>query len=512
MIADFRNAPPPQIEADLCIVGGGMAGIALAHRFAGSRLRVALIESGGTAFDADTQRLYAGDLVGLPYFDPTVTRLRFLGGSSNHWTGQTGVLEPHDMQPRAWVPGPAWPIQPDELGKWVSPAARLLQFQGESYDLAELFRAIGLPPSPFAATGLQLHAWRHSEPPLAFAAAYGPALAAAANVQLWLHANVTDIHTGPDARHVTGLALRSLSGQAATLRARAYVLACGGIENPRLLLSATGTMPMGLGNAHDQVGRCFMEHPNVPIATLAPGSLAELYPYVTRSPGIGQPTDWRGAISLSATFRAREQCLGATLKLDLPRVGLTGAVRKGGIGHVLRHPGGIGRNLWRHYVDGLIPTPLDLPDQPLVIELEQAPDPDSRITLGEERDALGLRQPLLDWRLGTAERRTAALFATEIAREFGRRGWGRVRRAAWLDAPGAAWPDELEGAHHHMGTTRMSTDPRSGVVDPDCRMHGIDNLYIAGCSVFPTGGYVNPSLTILALALRLGEHLARELG
>ena len=510
MIHDFRRAPPAQIDTDLCIVGGGMAGIALAHRLAGRRLDICVLESGDDAFDRDTQSLYAGDITGLPYFDPTTTRLRHFGGSSNHWTGQTGVLEPHDMAPRAWVPGPAWPISHAALAPWYAPAARLLRFQGEGYAPAPLFRSIGLPASPFAGDALQVHIWRHSDPPIRFAAAYGPHLAAAPNIRVMLGANVADIATTENASHVTGLEIRSLAGHRAIVRARAYVLACGGIENPRLLLNATTTQKMGLGNAHDQVGRHFMEHPNVPVGRLAPADLAGLYPYVVRSPRVHQQTDWRGAVSLSPAVRTREQALGATLKLDLPRVGVLGGT---GPGHAATHPGAFAANLWRRYVDGLVPTPRALPMLDLVMELEQAPDPDSRITLTAERDAIGLRQPALHWRLGALEKRTARLLAAEVARAFGRQGWGRLQPAPWLATPddtplNDTWPDDLEGAHHHMGTTRMSDDPRHGVVNPDGRLHGTDNLYIAGCSVFPTGGYVNPSLTILALTLRLAEHLA----
>ena len=140
----------------------------------------------------------------------------------------------------------------------------------------------------------------------------------------------------------------------------------------------------------------------------------------------------------------------------------------------------------------------------LNVRLEQTPNPNSRITLSQDLDALGLKRLNLDWRLTELEKRTVKVLAMTIGSEFGRLNMGRFQLPQWLVEDGdPGWT----GGCHHMGTTRMSDNPKLGVVNSDCRVHGVNNLYVAGSSVFPTSGFVNPTFTIVALALRLVDHL-----
>jgi choline dehydrogenase-like flavoprotein len=138
---------------------------------------------------------------------------------------------------------------------------------------------------------------------------------------------------------------------------------------------------------------------------------------------------------------------------------------------------------------------------------EQAPNPDSRVTLDRERDALGMPRVRLDWRLTNLDRRSFGVFYDVLGRELGRSGAGRVQMRDWVRADGPSWPATLSGGWHHMGTTRMHADPKQGVVDANCRVHGLRNLYVAGAAVYPTAGAVNPTLTLVALSLRLSDHL-----
>jgi choline dehydrogenase-like flavoprotein len=156
-------------------------------------------------------------------------------------------------------------------------------------------------------------------------------------------------------------------------------------------------------------------------------------------------------------------------------------------------------------------------DLALLVRAEQAPNPDSRVTLGTERDALGLPRPRLDWRLSPSDVHSVAVLVETLRAEFERLGLGRVEPAAWLaDAAGGWRTDPLISAHpiggyHHMGTTRMADDPRRGVTDGRTRVHGLGNLYVAGSSLFPTSGWANPTLTIVALALRTADEVSRVL-
>jgi choline dehydrogenase-like flavoprotein len=186
-----------------------------------------------------------------------------------------------------------------------------------------------------------------------------------------------------------------------------------------------------------------------------------------------------------------------------------GGRRTGDIGRLLRDPMSAARNLWRRGVQkrhaGFPVTAINV-----LIDLEQRPDPESRITLTDERDRLGMRKASVDWRLAEQERHTAAVFADILRRFFGETGVGRMRSEPWLQETGPIG-DELAGTYHHIATLRMSTGPESGVVDADCMVHGTDNLFVAGCAVFPTGGHANPTFTIIALALRLADRLRSRL-
>jgi choline dehydrogenase-like flavoprotein len=140
--------------------------------------------------------------------------------------------------------------------------------------------------------------------------------------------------------------------------------------------------------------------------------------------------------------------------------------------------------------------------------IDSVPNPDSRVTLSDRRDALGMPRVRLDWRLEALDYHSARRALEIVGAEVGRAGIGRVR--VTLDDP-SKWPEDLAGGYHHMGTTRMSNDPHRGVVNRNGRVHGVRNLFVAGSSVFPTAGSGTPTLTIVALALRLAERLKRAL-
>ena len=173
----------------------------------------------------------------------------------------------------------------------------------------------------------------------------------------------------------------------------------------------------------------------------------------------------------------------------------------------------VARGMFRATPDDPYHPPYDL-SRPIrfYTRLEQCPNPDSRVKLIGEQDALGLNRIALDWQLTDLDKRSLRRSQELIGAEFGRLGVGRFKLDDWLLADDNSWPEDLHGGHHHMGTCRMSDDPKRGVVDRDCRVHGFDNLYVAGSAVYPTTGYVNPTLTVVALALRLADHLKTKFG
>ena len=240
------------LEADLAIVGAGPAGITLARAVAGRGRRVLLLEGGGREYEADSQDLYAGTNVGLPYYELEAARLRMLGGTTNHWTGRSVPLDANVFEHRDWVPHSGWPFGLDELLPYYQRAQEVLKLGPFVYQPEPAAR-LPLDPAVIRHGFRQIHQFSFGE-------AYGPELAAADQIDLVLHANVTDIQAHADLRRVERLAIRTLDGRRLSARARAFALACGGLETARLLLASNRQAPAGLGNQNDVVGRYFMEH------------------------------------------------------------------------------------------------------------------------------------------------------------------------------------------------------------------------------------------------------------
>ncbi len=544
MIRDLATAPlqaAPE-PVDLCIIGAGAAGITLARTLAQSGLRILLLESGGPGFEAEAQAFAAGQQVpavgdlqmpGLHYRNTLLaSRLRQLGGSTGHWGGWCMPLQPNDFARRPWVAHSGWPIEYAALVPYYQQAQAICELGPFNYD-DDLWRLAGLDPLPLSAMPLRGCYWQLS-PPTRFAR-YADALADHPDVHLWLHARVLKLHLTSDGGEVGAVALAGPDEQPYRLRAARVVLAGGGIENARLLLLSSDEAPAGIGNDHDQVGRYFLEHPHVPVADVVPQDLSRMRAYFEprqlRLPAgyARERVELIPALRLAASRQQERGLLNGSVQLFSqlraapagPGVAalqaLRAAWRRGELPEdtaaVLREAlsgsGEIAGVGWR-VLRGQPARPRVLDWAVLFARIEQAPDPASRIQLGRERDPGGQPQAVLDWRLGEAEWQTARQLAVDAAQVLAATGIARVRLMPWLRTPDGPWHERLEGGNHHMGTTRMAASPRQGVVDADCRVFGVANLYVAGSSVFPTSGFANPTLTLVALTLRLAAHLRRH--
>jgi choline dehydrogenase-like flavoprotein len=493
-------------DADLCIVGAGAAGITIARDLAGSPVRICLLEGGGFEASEASQELYEGGMLSryterpgsLDYL--RASRLRFFGGSTNHWAGWCRPLDALDFEPRPWVPHSGWPFRRETLEPWYRRAAETCEippFGDEPPLPAEGPRAA----YPLDARRVATRRF-HISPPTRFGERYRREIVEAPNIRLFLDANAVALHADPPVARLDRIAVRAGDGRAFTVRPRGAVLATGGIENARLLLLSNHEQPEGLGNRHDRVGRYFMDHPFVDRAgrwwLAAPatpaGEPAELYRQTGPDPVVGGRS--RGVFVVDARVREREQLLHGMVQVaDLWRW-RTDAF-DAGVAHLAGAAATLGSGESHQQV--LSAT--------LLCVGEQAPNPESRVTLMEARDRFGLRRAQLDWRLTELDARSVRRTAEIAADALGAALAGRARLLLSETDP---WP-ETTGRSHHMGTTRMHDDPRRGVVDADCRVHGLANLWIAGSSVFPTCGYANPTLTLVALAHRLADRLRREL-
>lgn len=520
MIVDFRTVDDGlSVDADLCIVGAGAAGISLAREFAGTGVSVCVVESGGLEFDGDTQALYAGETAGVPYYDLTTCRLRFFGGSTNHWAGWCRPLDPMDFQERSWVPDSGWPIGRADLDPFYERVLPIFEIGPMSFG-AEAWDGLDVRPPGFDPAKLRSMFWQFSPPPVHFGDKYRKELEDSSNIRVFLNANLVGIDVDDNGAEVSSIAVRSLTGKSGGIAAKQFVLACGGIENARILLTANSVEPAGLGNRHDLVGRYFMEHPNVQSGlVMARDTLPLMEDFVLH---FRDGVPFQPGFSPSETFQRERQILNSSIRFAyVPDFesgthafrelwhGLEDGRLVDGMGEkvwtVLTDIDDVARNVYRRVVEGK-----NFVTRPKYVyaacETEQMPNPDSRVTLIEEKDALGMNRVRLDWRLTDLDRRTVEVMTRTFAEELGRTDLARLKIEDWL-LQESGWSEDIQAGNHHMGTTRMSDDPRKGVVDRHCRVHGISNLHVAGSSVFPSGGFTTPTFTIVALALRLADRL-----
>ena len=521
MLIDLRQGGPELFEADVAIVGSGAAGNALARSLLETGLKVLLLESGGLDYEPETADLNRGINVGQPYYDLDRARLRFFGGTTAIWGGRCAELDPIDLQQRAWVPHSGWPIGIDELRPWYQAARSLL-------DIPAPERSVRPGLLDQLATGeLAVKHWCFDHDFERFGAARNADLINHPNAVVAIHATVRELVPNAAVSCVDHLQIRSGSGRAHRANARTYVLAAGGLENPRILLASNSVAPAGLGNDHDLVGRFFMEHPHGRGGRIVGAPVWRLL-NAFRARRLGR-TEVAPLITLTDEAQRRERALNGALTVAArPPPDGKAAITKRGY-QFIKHrigPTSRGRALWRAYrrvlrrarplwSAALAARCLAGQEEPtLVLRAEQAPNPDSRVTLTGDVDSTGMPRISLDWRMNRQDVDSAAALVNAFARQARVAGVGEVEVAKWLDGGGSEWvTDPLVSAHpiggyHHIGTTRMAADPKRGVTDQWGRVHGLSNLYVAGSSLFPTSGWANPTLTIIALALRTAEHIA----
>jgi len=548
MIIDARTLPGrKEIQTDICIVGAGTAGITLAQEFIGAKFSVCLLESGGPRAEPETQSLAWGENVGHPYFSLDTAYARFFGGSTNRWMIDAGnqrfgarmrPFDPIDFEERDWLPYSGWPFNKAHLDPYYDRAQEIFNIAPPSFGISDWVDINRSPQLVFADDrvktvifkfGLSSH----------FLNKYLPEVAGAPNITTYQYANVTNIETDEAAGNVTRLQVACLNGTRFSVSARLVILATGGIETPRLLLASNDAQKEGLGNRYDLVGRYFMEHLHFVSGIFVPSTpemfkTTGLYNHVQDVNGVSII----GKFAIAEAVLRREKLLNFAAEL-VPRVMLYSslgeianppissesiqsfrtvgaAVRRGTLPE---NPGRHLKNMWEGIDDITVTAYRNMKKRSLrtfskkkikafwlASMSEQAPNPESRVTLSSERDNFGQNRAKLDWRLGPFDIQSVIRSQEILMEAIDRAGLGRLYIQFREDTP----PQKVTGGWHQMGTTRMHTDPKKGVVDENCRVHGISNLYISGPSVFPTGGYANPALTTVALAVRLADYLKKK--
>jgi choline dehydrogenase-like flavoprotein len=557
VIIDTREVPAgTALRCDLCIVGAGPAGIALAHSLRDRGRDVILLESGGIDFDASLEDLNKGEVVDPLVHGPLEDyRRRRLGGATTAWGGRCVPYDAIDFEVRSFVPDSGWPLTKRDLDPYYERAHVYFDLGAYNYSPKEVLLSPdrerpmipGLVSDEVSTESLYLFS-----PPTNFGRKYREALASSPRVRVYLFANVLEMTTDAAGVRVTSVEVATPSGRKFTVAANCFVLAAGGLDVTRLLLCSNKVHPPGLGNAHDLVGRYYMCHAihHVEVELRDKGAVwdyertrdgawCQRAIFLTEEkqrqygllnhrariehPDIADPSHGSGV--LSATYLAKAVLMSQVAKrylsdrVNVLSKGVLGRPPEGmalsqlyfehgknvvlGVGDVAR----IARR-WlfdRILSDRKLPSLVmesEANSYTLRIDTEQAPNPASRVTLADDHDAFGQRRVRVDWRVTGLDRRCLEEIARRIGAAIADSGAGRIRSIPEL-APQAT-------GGHHIGTTRMAGDPTRGVVDANCKVHGVDNLYVASSSVFPTSSYANPTLTIVALALRLADHLAQS--
>lgn len=511
-----------EIQTGICIVGAGVAGQTVAMRLAAAGVHVLLVESGGLEFNAPTQALSDGDTSGEPYYDLISSRLRLFGGTAAIWGGRCAELDSIDFEERDYVPHSGWPLRKVDLQPYYDRAYQSLGITQPRGKPADQDR--------FQSDQLEVGYWRFDENGERFTNTSRGNLS---DVHTLINATLTKVDISEEG-HVTAMTVSAQNGRNTKIMAKHFVLAAGAIETIRLLMGSVADCPNGFGNANGLLGRYFMEHPHARGGEIVSDKLAtslRAFPRMRRSNGqrfaayvrLTEAEQRRHGVlnsALSLAPRRHEgrspeliRSLKEKLKHDLPSTRFWRTSYKGlkGLSKRAREQIDPWASVWAVKQSG------SKRGLYAVIRAEQAPNEASRVRLSQRKDQFDLPLADLHWHLSDLDKTSVKVLMQTLKREYQRLGWGDVRLADWLEDATETWKfDPLISSHpiggyHHMGGTRMSSDPSTGVVDANCKMFESPNLYIASSSVFPTAGWANPTLTIMALAERLADHLIEKI-
>lgn len=466
-IIPFKNWNPDQEEIDVCIIGAGPIGLSIASRLSNSNLNCIVLESGQEQI-GDAQSLTEGINAGLKYFPLDEVRTRAVGGTTHIWGGNSAPLQPIDFEKKDYIPYSGWPISYNEYSRYISDASSLLALSENWDQKHNLDEFIEDNESLF-------FDWKLYQ--------YSPSIVCSSDRckgnfytynkakiknDIIFDATVFDYKFDTTGQIVSVKAKSYDSSKVNNITAKIFILACGGIENARQLLMIEKVKGNPLSK-HVMIGKCFMEHPHVDI----------------------------GKMTLSVPLPNDLTHFGFVLKEAI------GAYRPFLKSNILINNklSNVNFQIIKRKKDNVILRGL----------FEQAPNPNSRVELSDnKKDDLGQPLTKLNYDLYDFEYKNYFKAAIFMARELGARGLARVKFTCVHPKDFDKRKNFLGGGHHHMGTTRMAASVKTGVVDKNCKVFGTENLYVAGASVFPTSGSVNPTMNAIALALRTADYIIKE--
>lgn len=552
MIIDLGKAKiDPLPVYDLCIVGSGPAGLTVANELATSGLRLCVLESGQLKFTKHGDVLRQVKSEGIRIKD--YSRERVLGGASTTWSGLASPLDPIDFQSRPFLRHSGWPISREDLLPYYEKATQDYGFASLKLFGADGFNEVKVGnDQEFTWTDLEEKTFLAAANPQNFGRMFRSMFShSESGIDLYLDATLIRLERDDAASRIARGVVCTSTEHRVTVEAAIFVVATGGIENARILLNSRDSCPQGLGNEHDQVGRYFMNHPKDPYGLIHLKKPLHELPYYFGC--LFQGYAGYGGIRLKESVQLEQHCLNTYVRFEplflwsdnrgvesliflvkrsallLERwkarakeriVSLRDYAETGDDTELQND-----RKTWWDWI-GLFGA--IIANFPMVLRyvmarlregvhpaihvirmrnfMEMEPDPDNRVVLSDEKDVYGQAMPSVYHQTTELDRNSLITLHQALATEVRQMGLGELSSTLASCDP---WPITYD-ASHHLGTTRMGIDPATSVVTPDCRLHSIENVYMAGSSVFPTSGCANPTFTIVALAIRLAEHLREQ--
>jgi glycine/D-amino acid oxidase-like deaminating enzyme len=520
VITDLQQADSnTALDAQICVVGGGAVGLVLATTLAERGADVLVLEGGGIGLENRSQALQAGESIGHPFGAIGEGRYRVLGGTTIYWGGQVLPFDEFVTGERPWLGYSAWPIEPAVLQFYFLEAYRRLGLGQVELDDARVWTALGAG-TPDMGPGLEvvMTRWLKTKN---FARLFCRQLRSNHGPRVMVHANVVSMELSPDGDAVSAIRARSLDGKEVTVRARQFVLANGSLEIVRLLKH-----PLADGSQAPWVRAKWLGTPLTDTLDCTAGEVQVLdheqfhrlfdniylgghkyYPKVRLAPDLQRS---EGLVDIAAQFRYRTQNTEHIQYLKA----FVRSIRQGGVK--------VSSRKLPEHVASVLSTSLPMArryirdrrsfhpmgaEVSLVFNCEQLPFARSRIELGDEVDALGMRCLRVDWQLDGRELKTMKFFGRLLKQELESRGLACVTLDRRLDDEDPAFRAAIHDGIHQMGVARIGRTSDEGFVDPNLKVFGMHNLNLAGAAVFPSTGFANPTFTAIALALRLCDRL-----
>jgi choline dehydrogenase-like flavoprotein len=517
MIIDFNDdSTPLEFNADICIVGSGAASLAMLTKFYNTKHKVIVIEAGEENVTDKNQEIYNVIAPYHPFEGAHNGRFRVFGGSTTRWGGQSLPLDKIDFRKREWLPDSGWPIPYDNVSKYYSEVDSFLRLDPAGYDndIFALLKEQALPE----ASELQFRFSKWSPAPN-LREHYRKIISTSSNINLLINANLRHIKLTEDHKDVQELVVKNFNNKQGRITAKKYVLACGGIENARILLASNSQLPNGVGNSRDLVGRFLQDHPRAEVATLTVSKKQQAYFnyfYLGKTrilPRFFFSDDFQAKNKILNTtafveFYTKEDDV-FTIAKEIYRKQVRGTLSLEELKQALRLVKNIPQLLQiakHYYIDRKVYTPNALAR--LNVMTEAPPLRENTVSLSSEVDALGMPKAIVKWKIDETVRQTFVATTHTICNYLTSAGFGKIEIDDWLNSED--WVTHVRDSKHHIGTTRMASSPENGVVDENCKVFDLSNLYIAGSSVFPTSGQSNPTATLIALAFRLANRLKEE--